>query len=105
MKDDLISRSALWSDIQMLPHNGDIVSSEEVEQAIKDAPAVDAEEVFKSLPYIKEVLEMAKKDLVPVVRCEVCDVPHNRWTGCPNLNGMIPPPDFYCASGVRKTEG
>lgn len=47
MKNDLISRSALWSDIQMLPHNGDIVSSEEVEQTIKEAPAVDAVEVIK----------------------------------------------------------
>ena len=49
--DDLISRSALWTDIMMLPHNGDIISSEEVEQAIVDAPSVDA---------------------VPVVRCKDC---------------------------------
>lgn len=47
MNGDLISRSALWSDIQMLPHNGDIVSSEEVEQTIKEAPAVDAVEVVR----------------------------------------------------------
>ena len=25
---DLISRSAMWTDIQMLPHNGDMISSE-----------------------------------------------------------------------------
>lgn len=42
------------------------------------------------------------EDVVEVVRCKDCDVPHNRWTGCPNLNGMIPPPDFYCAKGKRK---
>ena len=41
-------------------------------------------------------------DVVEVVRCKDCDVPHNKWTGCPNLNGMIPPPDFYCAKGERK---
>ncbi len=41
-------------------------------------------------------------DVVQVVRCSDCAVPHNRWTGCPNLNGMIPPPDFYCARGERK---
>lgn len=41
MKNDLISRSTLWTDIQMLPHNGDMISSEEVEQAVKDAPAVN----------------------------------------------------------------
>lgn len=43
MNNDLISRSALWSDIQMLPHNGDMISSEEVEQAINEAPTVEAE--------------------------------------------------------------
>lgn len=41
-------------------------------------------------------------DAVEVVRCKDCDVPHNIWTGCPNLNGMIPPPQFFCAKGVRK---
>ena len=47
------------------------------------------------------------EDVVEVVRCKDCDVPHNRWTGCPNLNGMIPPPEFFCAFGVRnpKTKG
>ena len=38
----LIYANALWADIMMLPHNGDMISSEEVEQAIKDAPTVDA---------------------------------------------------------------
>ena len=38
----LIDADALWTDIMMLPHNGDMISIEEVEQAIKDAPAVDA---------------------------------------------------------------
>ena len=36
-----------------------------------------------------------------MVRCKECAVPHNKWTGCPNLNGLIPPPDFYCAYGKR----
>ena len=44
------------------------------------------------------------EDVVEVVRCADCAVPHNKWTGCPNLNGMIPPPDFYCARGERKQE-
>lgn len=43
-------------------------------------------------------------DVVEVVRCRECDVPHNKWLGCPNLNGMIPPPDFYCAKGKRKAK-
>ena len=41
----LIDAGDLWSDIMMLPHNGDMVSSEEVERAIMDAPTVDAAEV------------------------------------------------------------
>lgn len=41
----LIDAHDLWSDIMMLPHNGDMISSEEVEQAIKDAPTVDSVEV------------------------------------------------------------
>lgn len=38
----LIDAHDLWSDIMMLPHNGDMISSEEVEQAIMDAPTVAA---------------------------------------------------------------
>jgi hypothetical protein len=41
------------------------------------------------------------EDVVKVVRCNECSVPHNSWTGCPHLNGLIPPPDFYCAYGER----
>lgn len=43
----LIDAGDLWSDIMMLPHNGDMISSEEVEQAIKEAPTVDAVEVVR----------------------------------------------------------
>ena len=41
----LIYARDLWSDIMMLPHNGDMISSEEVEHAIMNAPTVDAVEV------------------------------------------------------------
>ena len=40
-------------------------------------------------------------DAVEVVRCKDCAVPHNKWTGCPKLSGLVPPPDFYCAYGER----
>ncbi|MBQ4317076.1 MAG: hypothetical protein IJC20_02390, partial [Clostridia bacterium] len=30
-------------------------------------------------------------DVAKVVRCKDCNVPHNEWTGCPKLNGLIPP--------------
>ena len=41
-------------------------------------------------------------DAVPVVRCKDCVVPHNKYTGCPELNGLVTPPDFYCPFGERK---
>lgn len=44
-------------------------------------------------------------DVVEVVRCKDCNVPHNKWLGCPHLNGLIPPPDFYCAKGTPKERG
>ena len=43
----LIDAHDLWSDIMMLPHNGDMISSEEVEQEIIDAKTVDAVEVVR----------------------------------------------------------
>ena len=41
-------------------------------------------------------------DAVEVVRCKDCVVPHNQWTGCPKLNGLVTPPDFYCNYGERR---
>ena len=41
-------------------------------------------------------------DIVEVVRCKDCNIPHNKWTGCPHLNGLIPPPNFFCAFGERR---
>ncbi len=56
-----------------------------------------------SISWVKSWLNIQPTaDVVQVVRCSDCAVPHNRWTGCPNLNGMITPPNFYCAKGERK---
>lgn len=56
--------------------------------------------------YIKSVWRIVDEQptagVVEVVRCVDCAVPHNRWTGCPNLNGLIPPENFFCARGERK---
>jgi hypothetical protein len=46
--------------------------------------------------------DLPTADVVEVVRCESCAVPHNKWTGCPKLGGLVPPPDFYCAYGERR---
>ena len=43
-------------------------------------------------------------NVVQVVRCKDCVVPHNQWTGCPKLNGLVTPPDFYCSYGERRKE-
>ena len=54
---------------------------------------------------VTNIMNIPAADVVKVVRCKDCTVPHNRWLGCPNLNGLIPPPDFYCAKGKRKMNG
>ena len=51
---------------------------------------------------LHEIADAPTIDAVEVVRCKDCKVPHNRWTGCPELNGLNPPPDFFCAYGERK---
>lgn len=84
----LIYAGDLWSDIMMLPHNGDMISSEEVEQAIKDAPTVDA---------------------VEVVRCKECQHWQKRYETkgiCLKQYAILTftCSDFYCAYGERRTD-
>ena len=43
-----------------------------------------------------------ESNFVEVVRCKDCDIPHNKWTGCPKMNGLIPPPNHFCSYGERK---
>ena len=52
----------------------------------------------------RESMKEVAEDVVQVVRCVDCAVPHNRWTGCPKLNGLVTPPDFYCSYGERRKE-
>ena len=54
--------------------------------------------------YIRRINRAQVADVVQVVRCKDCAVPHNRWTGCPKLNGLITSPDFYCSYGERIRE-
>ncbi|MBQ2968689.1 MAG: hypothetical protein IJE10_11305 [Clostridia bacterium] len=63
-------------------------------------------EIYIKLSDVKQSIEQTPTaDVVEVIRCKDCDVPHNKWTGCPNLNGFIPPSDFYCAKGTPKERG
>ena len=50
----------------------------------------------------KQIADAPTIDAVLVVRCKDCAVPHNKYTGCPMLNGLVTPPDFYCPFGERK---
>ena len=57
------------------------------------------------LEYSKSLVETAETaNVVQVVRCKDCAVPHNQWTGCPKLNGLLTSPDFYCSYGERRKE-
>lgn len=49
-----------------------------------------------------QIANVPNVDAVEVVRCKDCVVPHNKYTGCPELNGLVTPPDFYCPFGKRK---
>ena len=60
---------------------------------------------YLGLKYSKSLVETAEvADVVQVVRCKECAIPHNQWTGCPKLNGLITHPDFYCSYGERRKE-
>ena len=74
--------------VAMLADDGNVYVA--VDEDGHDCIDVDLEMFIDKAPTI---------DAVPVVRCKDCAVPHNKYTGCPKLNGLIPPPDFYCAAG------
>lgn len=56
---------------------------------------------YDAIEILTEIEYAPTANVMEVVRCTDCAVPHNQWTGCPNLNGLIPPPDFYCAYGKK----
>ena len=51
---------------------------------------------------ISKLKEAPTADVVEVVRCKDCAIPHNKWLGCPKMNGLIPPPNHFCSYGERK---
>ena len=89
----LIVAHDLWSDIMMLPHNGDMISSEEVEQAIMDAPTVDAVEVV----HCKDCIWFDSEDELPdVFRSE-------QYCYCTEANTYVPI-NHFCSFGERRTD-
>ena len=79
------------------------------------ARAIDADVFIRDLTAMKKMYDAIELDgmikalkeaptIDPVIRCRDCAIPHNKWTGCPKLNGLVPPDNFYCAFGVRRDD-
>ena len=112
MKDDLISRSALLEKaigVVVYDEGGwDCNERAVTVEDIENADAVDAETVIKSLPYVKEALEMAKQSLAPVVRCKDCEYlivgfHGHRW--CMAWERVLPMgDDGFCNFGERRDD-
>lgn len=91
----LIDAHDLWSDIMMLPHNGDMISSEEVEQAIMDALTVDAVEVVRCKDCVNYQETLGKDSGKP------CG-----YGSCKNpcaMTGIVYDEDF-CSYGERRAD-
>ena len=82
----LIDAHDLWSDIMMLPHNGDMISSEEVEQAIVEAPTVEVVEVVYGQWEQGDYYDFGDV-------CSICDWDSERdncmWSYCPNCGARM----------------
>ena len=80
----LIDADDLWLDIMMLPHNGDMISSEEVEQAIEDAPTIDPESLRPKGEWIEA--EDGDGVICSVCREDFCTIIHetDKFNFCPS---------------------
>lgn len=99
----LIDANALWADIMMLPHNGDIISSEEVEQALIDAPTVDAVEVVRC----KECRWARRKDHrepTGTPRGLICQCSTHHHIPAPWGARLAVDPDDFCSYGERRLD-
>lgn len=89
---EYIERSAVTELIKNYGHNA-------IENGYKELDPVDDIVAME-----KAVDDIPAADVVQIVRCKDCAVPHNKWTGCPKLNGLVTPQDFYC-SFAESVEG
>lgn len=79
----------------MLSEESDLVSRIALRNTLYDADAI-------TMQGVKIINQFPSINAVEVVRCRDCAVPHNKYTGCPMLNGLVTPSDFYCPFGERK---
>lgn len=68
---------------------------------VKVLNSIQGEVAFGMYHYLTSGAYLVNKE---IIRCRDCNVPHNKWTGCPKLNGLVTPPDFYCALAEPKTK-
>ena len=86
----LIDAHDLWTEIMMLPHNGDMISSEEVEKAIAEAPTVDA------VPVVHRRWETVSS-MLGYLCCSNCKdvyiwetwLGDGKWNYCPNCGAKM----------------
>lgn len=104
MKNDVVFRSEVLKAIE-----DELWLSDSAKAAFRNilvhVPAVDAETLFQQMGLVKEAFDMAKADLVPVVRCKDCmhryEMPDG-WSLCNRkMAGMIRDSDF-CSYGERR---
>lgn len=113
MNEDLISRSALRVEMEayvlpILANN--LMGATDVYyrtlHLLDEAPAVDAETIFKQIGLVKEAFEMAKADLVAVVRCKDCKHRDPEDKRCEHyMVGFVPFPrrdNDFCSYGERR---
>jgi hypothetical protein len=112
MNNDLISRSALLekaTNVTKYDEGGWDMDLRAVPvEDIENAQAVDAEKVFEAVGLVKEAFEMAKADLVPVVRCRYCvnwkkATVKDGFLICPK-SGMKIMARTYCSYGDRRAD-
>ena len=114
MNDDLISRSRLLRDPYFREDRYPV--SHHLRMAIMEQPAVDPLTVFKQIGLVKEAFEMAKADLVTVVRCKDCeawktetamsflrDGVHVCCCSC-GVYGRLMYDDDFCSKGKRRAD-
>lgn len=73
----------------------DLIGRKELRDALYEADAV-------TMQGVKIINQFPSINAVEVVQCRDCAVPHNKYTGCPELNGLVTSPDFYRPFGERK---
>ena len=124
--DKLVNANTLWADIMMLPHNGDLISSKEVEQVIKDSLIMDAVSrgVLDQVRWERDVAMQQLEehgipfcgiapDVINVVRCKNCKYSRpTEWYraklkcchsshGCSQVPYEVPK-EHFCSYGERR---